>query len=192
MISAAEVTFAPQVSIISNDTSLADKTFVLIMVDPDAPTPQNRSLSEVRHFISGSMTLSGSLASGATLTNTTPAVSDYITPGPPAGSDPHRYTLMLFVEPSDFTTATHSFVNASVAPLNFNVSTFAQEVGLGSPVAGTYFLTGPESSSSASASSTSPGSASPTSTSPSSGFVNVPATWMSLSAVLASLAAMVF
>ena len=61
------------------------------MVDPDAPTPQNRSLGEVRHLVAPLVVATGAdLASGAALTNTTPAVSDYVSPGPPPGSDPHR------------------------------------------------------------------------------------------------------
>ena len=61
------------------------------MVDPDAPTPRNRSLGEVRHLVAPLVVATGAdLASGAALTNTTPAVSDYVSPGPPPGSDPHR------------------------------------------------------------------------------------------------------
>ena len=62
------------------------------MVDPDAPTPQNRSLGEIRHLVASLAVANGAdVAAGAPLTNNTPAVSDYISPGPPPGSDPHRY-----------------------------------------------------------------------------------------------------
>ena len=77
-------------SLTSDNTTLANETFVLIMVDPDAPTPQNTSLSQIRHLLAGSLRPNGSLAQGAVLVNSTPAVSDYIQPSPPPGSDPHR------------------------------------------------------------------------------------------------------
>lgn len=68
-----------------------NETFVLAMVDPDAPTPGNTSLAEIRHLILGDLHLNGSASSGtALLVNSTPALSDYISPGPPNGSDPHR------------------------------------------------------------------------------------------------------
>lgn len=40
-----------------------------------------------------------------------------------------------------------ALVNATTPRTNFNISTFGQAVGLGSPVAGTFFLTGPSNSS---------------------------------------------
>jgi hypothetical protein len=113
------------------------------MIDPDAPTPQNPTSSEIRHFLGGdfylqeqssadselefegrvvsrhfklasrskgsgntgalgvtngrpsigaSVTQSGAAAAaaGTQLTNQTAAVSDYLQPRPPAGSDAHR------------------------------------------------------------------------------------------------------
>ncbi|KAI1796232.1 PEBP-like protein [Ganoderma leucocontextum] len=80
----------PTVSLTSNDTSFAQQTFVLAMVDPDAPTPQNPTEAEIRHLLAPNITLSGSLTNGALLVNNTPAISDFLRPSPPAGSDPHR------------------------------------------------------------------------------------------------------
>lgn len=60
------------------------------MVDPDAPTPQNPTVAQIRHLLAPNMTLNGSLAEGAVLVNNTPAISNFLRPTPPAGSDPHR------------------------------------------------------------------------------------------------------
>ncbi|KAI0677394.1 phosphatidylethanolamine-binding protein [Trametes maxima] len=160
----------PQVFLTSNDTSLASQTFVLVMVDPDAPTPQNPSAAQIRHFLAPGLQANGSLAAGSALVNNTPAISDFLRPSPPAGSDPHRYTLLLFVQPANFTTVAPTFVNASTPISNFNVSLFAQEVGLGSPIAGNFFFTGPDSNSTNSTNSTSTASgAAGSPTSPGSG-----------------------
>ncbi|KAI0335622.1 PEBP-like protein [Cubamyces sp. BRFM 1775] len=137
----------PQFFLTSNDTSLATQTFVLAMVDPDAPTPQNATAAQIRHLLAPGIMANGSLATGAALVNDTPAISDFLRPTPPAGSDPHRYTLLLFIQPANFTTAVSSFVNSSTPVNNFNISLLAQELGLGSPIAGNFFLTGPDANS---------------------------------------------
>ena len=59
------------------------------MVDLDAPTPQAPTLSQIRHFLGGNF----HLVSGEdrqNLVNSTAALSEFLQPTPPAGSDPHR------------------------------------------------------------------------------------------------------
>ncbi|KAI0832580.1 phosphatidylethanolamine-binding protein [Trametes gibbosa] len=170
----------PQVILTTNDTTFAQQTFVLAMVDPDAPTPQDPTASQIRHLLAPGLQANGSLATGAVLVNNTPAISDFLRPTPPAGSDPHRYTLVLFVQPANFTSAVGQFLNASTPISNFNISLFAQELGLGSPIAGNFFFTGPDANSTGTANST--GSASAATTSPtnptSPGATNTPSSSM--------------
>lgn len=67
-------------------------SFVVAMVDLDAPTPQDPSEAEIRHFLGGNFELGTPDVNGfALLSNTTPALSEFLQPTPPAGSDPHRY-----------------------------------------------------------------------------------------------------
>ncbi|KAH9850737.1 phosphatidylethanolamine-binding protein [Lenzites betulinus] len=170
----------PQVFLTTNDTSFAQQTFVLAMVDPDAPTPQNPTASQIRHLLAPGIQANGSLATGALLVNNTPAISDFLRPTPPAGSDPHRYTLLLFVQPANFTSAVSQFLNSSTPISNFNISLFAQELGLGSPIAGNFFFTGPDANSTGTANSTgSASAASGTATSPATpGGTNAPSSSM--------------
>jgi hypothetical protein len=67
------------------DMSLS--TFVLIIVDPDAPTPQMPNISEFLHFVGGDF-----MADSTTglLSNSSPALMEFFSPTPPPGSDPHR------------------------------------------------------------------------------------------------------
>lgn len=53
------------------------------------------------------------------------------------------YIFLLFVQPEDFASTVNSYVNGSTPIYNFNVTQFAQETGLGSPIAGNFFLAGP-------------------------------------------------
>ncbi|PIL37295.1 hypothetical protein GSI_00988 [Ganoderma sinense ZZ0214-1] len=157
----------PTVFLTSNDTTLAQQTFVLAMVDPDAPTPQSPTLAEIRHLLAPDITLSGSLANGALLVNNTPAISDFQRPSPPAGSDPHRYILLLFVQPANFSQVVPGIVNASTPISGFNISTFAAQTGLGSPVAGNFFLTGPDNTTTTTVGPSAASAAASTATSPS-------------------------
>ena len=75
------------------------------------------------------------------------------------------YILLLFVQPDNFTSIAPMFVNSSTPISNFNISLFASETGLGDPVAGNFFFTGPDNTSASATSS----SAASTGTSPSGG-----------------------
>lgn len=67
-----------------------NSTFVLVTVDPDAPTPQNRSLSLVLHYMGGGYKVSGNTQQGFTLASNVAAVMPYTPPAPPNTSDAHR------------------------------------------------------------------------------------------------------
>ncbi|KAA1473483.1 PEBP-like protein [Dentipellis sp. KUC8613] len=153
----------PKFFLTFDDQSLEDKAFVLAMVDPDAPTPQNTSLAQVRHIIAGDIHVSPGSTNRSQLVNSSAALTEYLNPSPPPGSDPHRYTILLFVQPDNFATQAAGLINSSADAVRtgFNLSTFASHVGLGDPVAGTFFLTrGPPANSSAATSASSSPSAS--------------------------------
>lgn len=159
------------------------------MVDLDAPTPQMPTVAQIRHFLGGNFKLERRISEDrvgvALLTNSTPALTEFHQPTPPAGSDPHRYvltfllpseknleltlikqsprcsklkhffaslffvltcsyTFLLFVQPPGFNRQTE--VNASTSIASFNISQFALDVGLGSPIGGTFMLVGPDPS----------------------------------------------
>ncbi|KAJ7134796.1 phosphatidylethanolamine-binding protein [Mycena epipterygia] len=111
--------------------------FVVATVDPDAPTPQDPTSAQIRHFLGGNFFNHGGL-----LVNTTPAISEFRQPTPPAGSDPHRYTFLLFKQSRQF--AHQQLVNATTSISLFNISQFASAVHLGNPIAGTFMLVGPD------------------------------------------------
>lgn len=95
-------------------------------------------------------------------------MTEFIQPAPQAESDPHRYVLysisvlrvggggvaydvdlrvcryifLVFNQPEGFNEQT--LVTPETDILNFNLSVFADAVGLGDPIAGTYMLVGPD------------------------------------------------
>ncbi|KAF9478156.1 PEBP-like protein [Pholiota conissans] len=149
-------------------------TFVLVIVDPDAPTPQMPNVSQFLHFIGGNFMAD---PTSGLLSNSSAALLDFFSPTPPVGSDPHRYVVLVFNQPDDFDTAAPVFVNASTPRTNFSVSDFALETNLGSPIAGNYFLVGPDDSdaSTSSVSASDPATATDTPTSlPDPGTASLP------------------
>jgi len=137
----------PRFGIKSVTASQRKETFVVSMVDLDAPTPQNPNVSQIRHFLGANFHLGEPNRFGVSLlSNSTPALSDFLQPTPPAGSDPHRYVFLLFVQPSNFNKESGNFVNASTPVTDFSISTFAKEVGLGNPLGGSFIRVGPDPS----------------------------------------------
>ncbi|VDB91787.1 unnamed protein product [Peniophora sp. CBMAI 1063] len=118
--------------------------FVVAMVDLDAPTPQDPTSAQIRHFLGSNFTLASPSAGSdlAPLVNNTPAISNFLQPTPPAGSDAHRYVFLLFTQSPDFDEQT--LVNASTSIANFNISSFAAATGLGDPLAGSFMLVAPD------------------------------------------------
>jgi hypothetical protein len=69
--------------------------YVIIAVDPDAPTPENPTNAQIRHFLGGNF-YHGNIITPVPLipylANSTAAVTDYRQPSPPASTlgSPHR------------------------------------------------------------------------------------------------------
>lgn len=58
----------------------------------------------------------------------------------------YRYTILLFKQPENFSVAASTLIQPNSSFEGFNISAFASSVGLGNPIAGTYFLEGPAGS----------------------------------------------
>ncbi|KAK7464752.1 hypothetical protein VKT23_005959 [Stygiomarasmius scandens] len=114
--------------------------FVIATVDPDAPTPQDPTSAQIRHFLGSDFTQG--VQDGGALTNSTPAISDFRQPTPPAGSDAHRYVFLLFRQPEGFDQ--QSLVNSSSPVDHFDIAAFADATGLGDPIGGTFMLVAPD------------------------------------------------
>lgn len=77
--------------------SSAAATYTFLMIDPDAPTPDDPKFGYWRHWVVASIPIASSsgeddiTARGTTLTS-------YLAPGPKDESGPHRYLFLLFEE----------------------------------------------------------------------------------------------
>ncbi|PPR04058.1 hypothetical protein CVT24_010633 [Panaeolus cyanescens] len=115
-------------------------SFVVALVDPDAPTPQTAMMgSQFLQFLGGDF-----MADPVTgiLLNNSAALMEYTPPTPPSGSDPHRYIVLVYNQSTNFDTDAPSMFSSSTSQSSFDISTFAQSLGLGDPVAGNFFIVG--------------------------------------------------
>ncbi|KAJ7498710.1 phosphatidylethanolamine-binding protein [Mycena latifolia] len=133
----------PQFFLTSDDATATTAQFVVALFDPDAPTPQNTSLAQFRHLVGGGYRWSANGGNYGILTNSSAALTEFVPPGPPPGSDPHRYMVLVFVQSADFDSKAPAILNSSTPRTNFNITAFSDALGLGAPLAGTFFFTGP-------------------------------------------------
>ncbi|GFF58495.1 OV-16 antigen [Aspergillus udagawae] len=92
---ASECKTAPSVSFSKEDNNPPSSTsYTLLLVDPDAPTPDEPKFAFWRHWVVWG--LKADEANGAT------ALTEYLGPGPKDDSRPHRYLFLLFREPEGF------------------------------------------------------------------------------------------
>ncbi|XP_005729444.1 phosphatidylethanolamine-binding protein 4 isoform X2 [Pundamilia nyererei] len=128
----SQVWKAPQVYF---STAQKKKTYVLVMVDPDAPNRSKPTSAYWRHWlvvdIQGSALKEGQIE-GTTLT-------DYKPPTPPSNSGFHRYQFMLFEQPPDASVSLTEQEEASRGKWDFQA--FITSFDLGEPVATLQFLT---------------------------------------------------
>lgn len=153
---------APQIYLPANRTTLGPPTnsslpatYLILMVDPDAPSPQNTSRGEILHWLQSGARLSRSTQTQTandtaisllSASNTgTEAIVPYQGPAP-SSVGPHRYIVLVFRQPdgpANFSLpadyeARRGGQNRSL----FNATDFVQKANLGEPVAATFFLAG--------------------------------------------------
>ncbi|KAK7191746.1 hypothetical protein DPSP01_008021 [Paraphaeosphaeria sporulosa] len=88
----SEVKEAPTVAFSPESNVPSDATYTLLMIDPDAPTPDDPKFAYWRHWVVTR------IPSGATVT-AGEALTQYLAPGPKDDSRPHRYLFLLYREP---------------------------------------------------------------------------------------------
>ncbi|EWC46687.1 hypothetical protein DRE_04174 [Drechslerella stenobrocha 248] len=132
--------------------ALANQTFTLLMLDPDAPSPRNNSLSQVLHWlqpglratpntqITGPDGITTLLQLGTTFTA---AIAPYLGPAPPS-QEPHRYIFLLFAQRNSTFALPDGFerFQGGADRLRFDADPFTQAAGLGAPILGNFLLVG--------------------------------------------------
>ncbi|KAK0121676.1 hypothetical protein ONS95_009961 [Cadophora gregata] len=99
----SECKVAPTISFAPEEDKDASTSYTLLLVDPDAPTPEEPKFAFWRHWVvSGlepSKVVPGSVATEQAVASKAP-LTEYLGPGPKDDSTPHRYLFLLFREPA--------------------------------------------------------------------------------------------
>ena len=127
---AAPLADAPSVAMAGADPT---KGYVLMMIDPDAPSFSAPTFAPIRHWlvvnIPGTALREGNIGSGLTL-------SAYHRPGPPPGTGFHRYGQFVFEQPSPVI----KFRPVSKSIARWNYTAFIGEYKLGKKLQSNYLL----------------------------------------------------
>lgn len=92
----SDVKDRPRVSFSATSDSPSAQSFTFLLIDPDAPTPDDPKFAYWRHWVVTNISASAAdVSDGTTLTQ-------YLAPGPKDESGPHRYLFLLFKEPQGF------------------------------------------------------------------------------------------
>lgn len=112
-----------------------NKQYVLIMVDPDAPSRAKPKYRYWRHWLVTNIR-GADLKTGKVQGH---VLSDYIRPTPPSHSGYHRYQFQIYEQPEHEAIALSTEEEASSG--SWNMESFVELFRLGAPVASTQFLT---------------------------------------------------
>jgi phosphatidylethanolamine-binding protein (PEBP) family uncharacterized protein len=93
----SQVKEQPIISISSPPTSSAT-TYTFMMIDPDAPTPDDPKFGYWRHWVVASIPSPSATTSPDDITTRGTTLTQYLAPGPKDESGPHRYLFLLFEE----------------------------------------------------------------------------------------------
>jgi hypothetical protein len=96
IISVVPSSSTPQTTI-SNFTAT---TYTFMMIDPDAPTPDDPKFGYWRHWVVASIPVLSCSPAGDDIAAQGKTLTPYLAPGPKDESGPHRYLFLLFEEKS--------------------------------------------------------------------------------------------
>ncbi|KAF2635365.1 PEBP-like protein [Massarina eburnea CBS 473.64] len=119
--SAPVVTFTPEAG------TSADTKYTFLLVDPDAPTPDDPKFAYWRHWVVSSI-----LGTGEDVSKNGKTLTEYLGPGPKDDSKPHRYLFLLYREPKDLKELTKEDVGGEefVQRRSFGAKEWTEKHGL--------------------------------------------------------------
>ncbi|KAI0572788.1 Phospholipid-binding protein [Pyrenophora tritici-repentis] len=94
----SQVKEQPKISISNPPPTSSNLTYTFMMIDPDAPTPDDPKFGYWRHWVVTSIPSSSATASPDDITASGTTLTQYLAPGPKDESGPHRYLFLLFEE----------------------------------------------------------------------------------------------
>ncbi|KAK4125825.1 PEBP-like protein [Parathielavia appendiculata] len=145
LVRVSEVKQTPSISIsaispTTTTTETPEQSFTFMLIDPDAPTPDDPKFGYWRHWVVTNIPFSSPTTSkqseeqtkAASMVDTGRTLTQYLPPGPKDESGPHRYLFLLFAEPEQRLKLEKSDVGGEefVERRSFRAEEFVQRHGL--------------------------------------------------------------
>jgi phosphatidylethanolamine-binding protein (PEBP) family uncharacterized protein len=136
LVRVSEVKETPSISTsaISSDSTTTPTTqkFTFMLIDPDAPTPDDPKFGYWRHWVVTNIPAQSQERKEGSVVDTGKTLTQYLAPGPKDESGPHRYLFLLFAEPEQGLKLEKSDVGGEefVERRSFRAEEFVQRHGL--------------------------------------------------------------
>lgn len=105
---------------------------ILMLVDLDVP--RNDTRVQLLHWLSTNVTMPSTDTQSLVLQEASKDLAPYRRPAPPLGDIPHKYTLLLFAQPADFTVPAR-FKSLLQTRVGWDTAAFVNATGLGNALA---------------------------------------------------------
>ncbi|KAF2105985.1 phosphatidylethanolamine-binding protein [Lophiotrema nucula] len=99
---ASECKLAPTVTIQTERNDTSSQLYTLLLVDPDAPTPDDPKFAYWRHWVVSSIQPTQTTTEYENVVKSGKTLTEYLGPGPKDECKPHRYLFLLYREPQGF------------------------------------------------------------------------------------------
>ncbi|KAF9731593.1 hypothetical protein PMIN06_010606 [Paraphaeosphaeria minitans] len=127
LLSLADTAFAP--SQISAPVWTPGGHAILMLVDLDVP--RNSTRVQFLHWLTANVTMPSTDTQTLKLENPSKDLAPYLRPAPPLHDIPHKYTLLLFAQPENFTVPAR-FKSLLKSRVGWDTAAFVNATGLGS------------------------------------------------------------
>lgn len=142
MLTQTAIAEAKEAPMLAFAGSLPSAKYMVICLDFDGPYPKFPILSPILHWIQSDLQINATRVDPP-LTSDRPCITNYVGPGPPPGSSPHRYIFLLYEQPSNFDSRNYApaeGIEIGVWPrIRWSLAVWEKKVKLGKPVAMGYF-----------------------------------------------------
>lgn len=96
----------------------------------DLDVPRNNTRVQLLHWLSANVTMPSTDTQTLKLENPSKDLAPYLRPSPPLNDTPHKYTLLLFAQPENFTVPAR-FKTLLQSRIGWDTAAFVNATGLG-------------------------------------------------------------
>jgi hypothetical protein len=119
-----------------------DSRFLIYILDADAPSRNDPTARNLRHYLGGNYTMTNQpalLATARTMVTNSEPFTPFIQPAPAALTGIHRFIIALYIQPEQYNNAGFESVGMDPRRENWNLTEWRTQLGLGPALSATFF-----------------------------------------------------